>query len=398
MTGQSRRSCLVLAPRFPLPKHSGTQIREYHALVALAERFDVTLVSLVQDDGAMEYVSELENMGVSVETVQHDRSRNESLARFCTTTDSYRVCRFVTPEFRRRVSSVCEQREFDLIWVNFATTLPALPGSVSAPVVVDEHNEDIRSWESFFDGGLLMRAFARANIWKLHRFNRRITDRVDAFLAVSEADAERTRTWAEGTPVWTVPNGVETDMFETDDSASVADEVVRFVGSLDVRMNVDALDWFTREVWPAVVDRRPDAEFEIVGRNPTEAVLKLDEIAGVRVRGPVDSVVPYYDSAALTVAPFRFGGGSKLKVLESLSMRRPVVSTPTGSVGLDVSSDVGVVVREDSSEFANAVVELLADPTKRTRLGDAGREFVTRNYAWTEIMREGIERVESSVL
>lgn len=391
-------SVLVLAPRFPLPRTSGTQIREYHALAALARRFDVTLVSLVQDEAAFEYVQEIEDLGVTVETVRHDRSRRDALVRFATSTDSYRVCRFVTPALRRRVREVLDDQSFDLAWVNFATSVPALPESVSAPIVVDEHNEDVRYWESFLDGGPATRLFARANIWKLRRFRRRLADRVDGFLAVSEDDAARTRSWADETPVWIAPNGVDISEFSAERPAGAADEVVRFVGSLDVRMNTDALAWFVDEVWPAVYERRPDAAFEVVGRNPTELVRELGAAPGVRIRGEVDSVVPWYESSALTVAPFRFGGGSKLKVLESLSMRRPVVSTPVGTVGLDVSEDVGVVVREDSSAFADAVVKLLSTPVERTRLGDAGRVFVTDRYAWDEIMANNIDAVVSTLL
>lgn len=393
-----QRSCLVLAPRFPLPKRSGTQIREYHALETLANRFDVTLVSLVQDDEAFDHVADLEALGITVELVRHDRSRREALARFCTSMDSYRVCRFVTPEFRRRVREVLETWSFDLVWVNFATTVPVLPQSVSAPLVVDEHNEDVRYWESFLDGDVPTQLFARTNIWKLRRFRRRLTERADGFLAVSAEDADRTREWTSEAPVWTVPNGVDVEEFASDRPADATNEVVRFVGSLDVRMNTDALTWFVGEVWPAVRDTCSEATFEVVGRNPTPEVRQLEATPGVRVRGEVDDVVPWYESAALTVAPFRFGGGSKLKVLESLSMRRPVVSTPTGTVGLDVGEDSGVVVREDAASFADAVVELLSRPQRRTRLGDAGREFVTDRYAWDELMAEGIDAVTAELL
>lgn len=393
-----RSSVLVLAPRFPLPRTSGTQIREYHTLAALARQFDVTLVSLVQNETAFEYVHEIKDLGVTVETVRHDRNRQDALVRFATSMDSYRVCRFVTPTFCRRVQNILNAQSFDLVWVNFATSVPALPESVSAPVVVDEHNEDVRYWESFLDGGLATRLFARANIWKLRRFRRRLVDRVDGFLAVSDSDAKQTRTWVDETPVWTVPNGVDVSEFASEQPSGAADESVRFVGSLDVHMNTDALKWFVEEVWPAVRKRRPDAVFDVVGRSPTKLVRELEANPGVRIQGEVDSVVPWYESAALTVAPFRFGGGSKLKVLESLSMRRPVVSTPVGTIGLDVSSDVGVLIRKDASEFADAVVELLSAPAKRTRIGDAGRSFVADHYAWDNIVNDGIDAVESELL
>lgn len=386
-----RPRILVVSPRFPLPLESGTQLRVYHSLRVLAARFDVTLVSLVQDGEGADRVDDIEALGVDVRTVSHTRTKLETLLRYPTSRLPYRVTRFATSSFRSAVERCLKDRSFDAVWVHFLGTLATVP-SCSCEVILDEHNADMAYWESFRSGSVPERLFAVMNQRRLYRFQRRHRDRLDAVLSVSEPDAEATRTWAE-CPVHVVPNGVDIDEFTPVTSASDAGATAVFVGSLDVRMNVEAISWFVNTAWPSIRTAHPEATFRIVGRSPSDRVLALDEVAGVDVVGRVPDVRPYYDEAGVVVTPFQFGGGTKLKLLEAMSMERGIVTTPVGSTGIAVEDGVHALVRERGDGFTDAVEALFADPERRSRLGANGRTLVESNYAWDTIMTEAIEQV-----
>lgn len=388
---------LVVSPRFPLPLHSGTQLRIYHSLTALAEQFDVTLVSLLQASEGRNHMEELESMDVEVQTVQHARTKAATLLRYGLTNRPYRTLKFITPKFRSKVQNVLDANTFDLVVVHFLTTMSVLPDDVSCPVVLDQHNADIKYWESFLDGTLLDRAFAHVNQAKLRRFRTQYAPMVDAILSVSEGDAEATREWID-CPVWMVPNGVDTDVFSPTTSADEAGNIVTFVGSLDVRMNVEALTWFVNSAWPLILETCPDAVFRIVGRNPTKQITKLDDIPGVTVIGTVPDVVPYYDETGIVVAPFRYGGGTKLKILETLSMERALVTTPIGATGINIVDGEHGIVRERGEGFARGVVKLLENPSLRTQLGENARELAYKKYAWSTIMDQTIENIRDQFL
>jgi len=386
------RRVLVLSPRFPLPLQSGEQIRTYHVLAALADSFDVTLASLAQDNDPKQ-VSQLEAMGIEVELVPHSRTRPAALARFALSRSPYRVCRFATPPFRELVADLLAEHEFDLLWVNFVQTLAVTPADLNLPVVVDEHNSDVRYWQSFLDGGLPVSLFAHLNISRIERFRDRVADRIDVVLSVSAADAEDARSWATDAAVHVAPNGVDIMTFAPTKSADEAPSRVVFVGSLDVTMNTEAVTWFCETAWPAIRDAHPDAMFDIVGRSPDPEIEALADEPGVELHPDVPEVVPYYERAAVAVMPFAFGGGSKLKILEALSMARPVVTTPTGIVGIDLEDGVHADVRDRGEGFAGAVANLLSNPERRQALGTAGREFVTERFTWEQITTESIEFV-----
>lgn len=388
---------LVVAPRFPLPARSGTQLRLYHSLRALADDYAVTLVALVQDGEGTDRIEDVADLGVEVRPVPHSRSRREAALRFATSLAPYRTEKFATSALRTAVAEAVAGRSFDLAWVHFLTTLPVLPADFDGPVVLDQHNADVRYWESFADGPPWERLFAAANRAKLRRFRARYAEHVDAILSVSAADAAATREWAD-CPVWVVPNGVDAGAFAPSRSAEDADETVLFVGSLDVRMNVEALTWFVEVAWPEIGASRPAATFRIVGRDPTPAVRELGKAAGVEVVGEVLDVVPYYDDAAVVVAPFRLGGGTKLKVLEALAMERALVTTPVGATGLELTDDRHALVRERGPAFVAAVEDALSSPRLRARLGAAGRSAVVDRYDWDAVMDRATERVESTLL
>jgi glycosyltransferase involved in cell wall biosynthesis len=92
--------------------------------------------------------------------------------------------------------------------------------------------------------------------------------------------------------------------------------------------------------------------------------------------------------AAVFVVPLRIGGGTRLKVLEGLSMRKPMVSTSLGCEGLDVRHREHLLIADEPAEFASAVLELLGDPTLGARLAASGRSLVERQYRWETVVGE----------
>jgi glycosyltransferase involved in cell wall biosynthesis len=109
---------------------------------------------------------------------------------------------------------------------------------------------------------------------------------------------------------------------------------------------------------------------------------------GVRVTGTVDDVRPHIARAAVHVVPLRVGGGTRLKIFESLAMGKAVVSTTVGAEGLPLVSGQHFIQKDDPAEFAAAAVALLQDPLRRQSLGAAGRALVETSYSWSQVARE----------
>src|SRR6185436_2940903 len=88
----------------------------------------------------------------------------------------------------------------------------------------------------------------------------------------------------------------------------------------------------------------------------------------------------------------RLGGGTRLKILNSWAMGKPVVATSIGCEGLEAVDGKNILIRDDPRSFADAIVRLLADRELRETIGKAGRATVERLYSWDAIGDALIER------
>jgi glycosyltransferase involved in cell wall biosynthesis len=218
----------------------------------------------------------------------------------------------------------------------------------------------------------------------MRRFEQRVFSRFGHATAVSTGDAARIADMG-CTHVTVVPNGVDATLYMPSDTDDVPPRSLVFSGSMDWRANQDAIQWFIDEVHPLLV-AQGDYQFHVVGRSPPSWLQDPARVPRqVVVTGAVDRVQPYIANAAVYVVPLRVGGGSRLKILEALSMGRAVVSTAVGAEGLDVTPGVDIVIADSAADFAAATEALWRDQSGRQRLGAAGRALIERQYRWEQI-------------
>jgi glycosyltransferase involved in cell wall biosynthesis len=123
----------------------------------------------------------------------------------------------------------------------------------------------------------------------------------------------------------------------------------------------------------------------IVGKNPLPEVRALGEIPGVTVTGEVPDVRPYYQQAWAQMVPLLIGGGTRLKIVESLCLGTPVVSTGIGAQGLELRDGEHLLLADGPAPFANALAKMLTGPALRQCLADAGRARVLERYTWRQL-------------
>jgi glycosyltransferase involved in cell wall biosynthesis len=203
-------------------------------------------------------------------------------------------------------------------------------------------------------------------------------------LVVSDLDGARLRDIAPGAAVSVVDNGVDTDFWRpgTDGKGII------FAGTLGWYPNRDAVEFLLADVWPALVAKNADRRLVLVGRDPPPMATVAAKDARVEVTGFVPDVRPYMRSASISVCPMRVGGGTRLKILDSLAMALPLVSTAIGVEGLDLVENVHYLRAETAAEFVKQIDRLERDPELRANLGCAGRCLVVDRYDWSVIGRQ----------
>ena len=167
--------------------------------------------------------------------------------------------------------------------------------------------------------------------------------------------------------------------------------ILLFIGTMTYGPNEDAAIYFCKEILPALKEKFPGmVELLIVGRGPSPAVSALGKDPAVKVTGGVDSVEPYYEKAHVVIAPIRFGGGTRIKILEALAFGRPVVSTTIGAEGLDLKPSRDILIADTPEDFALACIQLAFDDELRQRIAESGRKRFSELYEADRVQRKMI--------
>jgi glycosyltransferase involved in cell wall biosynthesis len=159
-----------------------------------------------------------------------------------------------------------------------------------------------------------------------------------------------------------------------------------FVGTLGYYPNEDAARYFCTEVVPRIRRAaRGDFRVVIVGTGAPPTIRRLAALPGVLVIGAVPDVAPWYRDADAVVVPIRAGGGTRIKVLEAFSFRRPVVSTSVGIEGIAAQPEQHALVADTPATFAAQCVRLMTDRHLADALAERAFSLFSRAYT-TEVV------------
>ena len=161
-------------------------------------------------------------------------------------------------------------------------------------------------------------------------------------------------------------------------------KTILFVGDLLYTPNKDGLRRFLQSIWPKVSQAAPDAKLMVVSSRLADDLRdEMTGIAGVEVVGFVEDLRDAYAACALSIAPVYWGGGTKIKILESLCYGRTCVLAPHSLYGLGehLLHGESVWVGSDDEGFAQGCIELLTDPARRRAMAETGYDVVMSAYS-----------------
>ena len=371
-----------------LPVHSGGDIRSYNMARQLAKRHDVTFFSYYDGapDGA--YDQELREHFPGAVSASTGERRDTPLRRGLDYVSRlprqapYAVSRFASRAVESQLKRWYAEQAFDVAICDFLDAAVNFPKELDIPTVLFQHNVESEIWRRHATNGSsgLKKLVYRLEFSKMRRYEQAMVRRFHHVIAVSDHDKKLMSAWVDAARLSVVPTGVDTEQFHPGPEPSWGKPLVVFVGAMDWEPNIDAVEYFCREIWPSIVARVPNAHFRIVGRNPGGRVGRL-ACNSVEVTGRVPSVVDHLREAAVVVVPLRIGGGTRIKIYEAMAVGKALVSTTVGAEGLDVHHGQDILLRDTPDKFAESVVTLLQDAEARGRLERAAAELAA-NYGW----------------
>ncbi|HEX8574126.1 MAG TPA: glycosyltransferase [Allosphingosinicella sp.] len=428
---------LFLAHRIPFPPDRGDKIRSFHELRHLARLGRVHLACFADDEADRAHLAGLrEALGPALGEAHVEVRRTSRLAagaRALVAGRPVSLAAFDSAELRGFVERLLGTGRIATIFAFSGQMAQFVPEDARARFVMDFGDVDSAKFESYAAEGGMLAPVHRREGRMLADFERRVAERADVSLFVSEAEAAlfRARSGLAGADVRALQNGVDLDYYDPgadflplsrpygrggarrdavggeglaesgvqtltpqafglgppspvrtgeedrDALSHSPSPLIVFTGQMDYSPNIDAVRWFAAEVMPLL----PGARFAIVGRKPPESVRRL---AGPRilVTGAVPDVRSWLAAADVVAAPLRIARGIQNKVLEAMAMARPVVASPAAFEGIEAEPGRDLLVADGPAAQAEAISGLLGDPASAREIGRAARRRMEQAYRW----------------
>lgn len=380
---------LIVKPIVPYPPDQGTKVVTFDLIRALEGAFDITVLAKVFDDGDVRSARELERWCSRVVTVAPPNKRSLlhrvafKLWYLLVSVFGRRSLKslYDCPGAFRRAAQSLAREDFDVVLIEYWQLSPVMEYFPAERVVLLTHDIDLLvNRASALLERRLWRKLAKVRRWMVEqREEVRAYQQARRILALTERDAHaarklsRDRAWVE-----VLPFGLDPSRFEPPPD-NVRRREVLFMGTLAAPFNRDALDYFVDSIYP-LLDDVGDFELTIVGGELPPRHARLARDPRVDVVGRVPDVRPYLHRAACILIPLRFGGGLRIRTLESMMAGLPVICTSVAIAGMDFEAGRHFLLADTPAEFAFQTKRMVNEPAEAAQVAAGARERAVALY------------------
>jgi len=381
---------LMVLPSFPFPPDTGGAIRTLELVRRLGRKNEVDILALDQAGTGALHIDQLQSCCRHVHLAPVKRRAKAMQIPAL----AVKVLRRIpldtkyaeSKSFAERLTHITRENAYDLI--HFEKSVMAIHFGCLSP----KHTartvlglQDVGVFQLYRmcrrERNAVKKVWLWLNCLAMMDWEPKVARQFDRTLVVSEVDRVLLQALDPQLDVAVIPNGVDTRAcrpFPLGDR----DKNILIVGSMDYPPNIDAALHFHKRIYPLIRRRIPDCTLSIVGRNPPASVRRLGDDSGVTVSADVAEVRPYYQRARVSAVPLRSGGGTRLKILESMAFGTPVVSTRVGCEGLAVEDGRNILVADSPADFARRICDVIQSASQWQALSQAGRQLVEEQYDW----------------
>lgn len=385
---------LYLVHRLPYPPDKGDKVRSFNLLKHLLASHRVFLGAFLDDSADEVHVPILSELCVDARIVNlsKNKAKIKSIAGFFLG-ESLTINYYKNNEMSQWVKTIYAEENIDATIVFSSAMAQFVPESKYSSTLVDFVDVDSEKWKQYSQARSwpMSWVFEREGRYLLD-FEKLISKNVKQTFLVTNEEVklfEKLAPTASGR-VSSLMNGVDDvyfspiddrpSPFPMVDSENVEMSIV-FTGAMDYWPNIDAVEWFSKSIFPKLLSEYKNIHFYIVGRNPTSAVQALAS-KNVTITGTVSDVRPYLQHATVVVAPLRVARGIQNKILEAMAMAKPVVASDSCVAVIGAKEGVEIFSAENEVMFLEKIKKLLQHPDEARLLGLAARAKVMSDFSW----------------
>lgn len=385
-------SVLILVPYDNIyPPTNGGMQRCFHVIHQLAKHFELTAIIHQDKNSFLKSAKEYPAIkNVKIYSTKDEPAAKDLFSLLPAKAEIALRFRWIKKQLKNSADSMfmeyypallkrMQQNKYDAIILENLNTINAVSVirkyDKSVKVIYDAHN---------IDTNLCTNAVHKDSIQKVES---NLHKTVNAIFTCSEIDRTGFLKMNDNKlAVGVIPNGVNVGSLFDKGVIQDEPENILFCGALWTSPNSEGLFWFYKQVWPEVKKTFPNLKLLVVGSGqlPNRYVSLIND-SSLIFTGLVDDVKPWYNKAAVAIVPLLTGSGTRLKILEAMSLGLPVISTSKGAEGIECSDEEDIVIADDKNHFANSLIALLQNKERRIKIQKSATKLIESKYDWNII-------------
>lgn len=300
---------------------------------------------------------------------------------------SYNLERFKNQSFSNKLKQLLTTEHYDVVLCESLYLLPfieTIRHHSKAKVIVRTHNVEHKIWERLtkqvrFPKSIYLSILSK----RLKKEEISLLNKTDAIISISEIDTTLFKQLSITTPITTLPIFVE----KTDHLIDCKSTHFHHIGSMNWKPNLEAVESLLTTIFPAIRKTMPSAELHLAGSFFPDHI-KSDASKGIVVHGFVENAFEFIQAHGIQLIPLKSGSGVRIKIIESMAMGTPIVTTPMGVEGIDLSNENAVMVAKNEQEFVDFALELAKNDELRAKVGATAHQFIVDKYSFDKINKE----------
>jgi glycosyltransferase involved in cell wall biosynthesis len=384
---------LFITTRLPYPTNEGHQIRTYNLLKRICQVHDVHYLSLQRKDDDASAKQHLSSLCKSVTTfnIPSDHSKLRFLSDLALgflTKLPFVVRKYFSKELQYTIKQKLNYEHFDLVHFDMLPLAQYASCLGTTPYVLNNHNVEslLLKRRAENSNSILEKVFFNNQSKSLHHFEITACQNAKETFVCSKNDVATLKTMAPLANFSVVENGVDIHFFAVDKVEKKPHSLV-FVGGMGWFPNKDGMIFFINEVMPRLIKQCPTVKLTLVGKS-TGVDIPETLRNNIQVTGFVHDFRPIVTAASVYILPIRVGSGTRLKLLEAMSMAKAIVSTNIGAEGVELEQDNNIMYANSAAEFSASIIELFENNDKVKALGDSARIIAETQYDWDIITKK----------
>lgn len=371
---------LFLTSRYPYPLEKGDKLRAYELVKHLSKAHQIILFAINEDDVTQSQLAELAPYceKIYTEKISKFNSYFNLLKNFIGYLP-FSVAYFLRKTVCFNIQKIIETEQPDHIFCHLIR-MSEYVKDVPLPKTLDYMDTFSMGMERMLQNATGFKKVAISIEHKrLLRYEASVYDHFSKHIIISEQDRNHIP-HAQKDAIKVIPNGVDFDVFYPQQIEKKYQ--VLFAGNMNYPPNIESVLYLANEIWPLVLQQKPEAQLLIAGASPVAAIKQLQG-KNITVTGWVDDIRTSFAQSHIMIAPMLISIGLQNKILQAMAMKTPCIVSSLANNAVGAQHQKQLLIANTPAEYAQSILMLLDNETLARTLADNAFDFVHENFNWT---------------